>query len=251
MPTLDTTVNEGDAAHLATHDALATFYNTWNDPTIYTPASFAPLVHNQAASTITSGILSPARLGSGTPTSSNFLRGDGTWATPVAPPTGFEGYAPTDFALVSHTHPVTDFTATGTRSATTFLRGDNVWATPAQAVVLIPRDFYIDGAAVAGVQKPKVPWRGTWTLKEVSVIANTPPTGTSMIFDLLMNGASVWTSGQRLTLPAGQTTTQRTTTFTTSAVPDGAVFQLQVVQVGATVAGSDVTVTPWFQLVSP
>ncbi len=243
--------SEGDPAHIADHATLAAFNNVWNGLTVYTPASFAPLVHNQAASTITSGILSPARLGSGTPTSSNFLRGDGTWATPVAPPTGFEGYAPTDFALVSHTHPVTDFTATGTRSATTFLRGDNVWATPAQAVVLHSEPFYIDGAQVAGIQKPKNPMRGTWTLKEVSVIASTPPTGTSAIYDVLMNGASVWTSGQRLTLPAGQTTTQRTTTFTTSAVPDGAVFQLQVVQVGATVAGSDVTVKLWLQLVSP
>lgn len=31
-------------------------------------------------------------------------------------------------ANTSHTHPVTDLTATGTRDATTFLRGDNTWA---------------------------------------------------------------------------------------------------------------------------
>lgn len=30
----------------------------------------------------------------------------------------------------SHTHPVSDFTATGTASATTYLRGDGTWATP-------------------------------------------------------------------------------------------------------------------------
>lgn len=34
-------------------------------------------------------------------------------------------------ANVSHTHGVTDLTATGTRSSTTFLRGDNTWAVPA------------------------------------------------------------------------------------------------------------------------
>lgn len=32
-------------------------------------------------------------------------------------------------APLSHTHPVSDLTATGTRDATTFLRGDNTWAT--------------------------------------------------------------------------------------------------------------------------
>jgi len=34
-------------------------------------------------------------------------------------------------ANTSHTHGVTDLTATGTKSSTTFLRGDNTWATPA------------------------------------------------------------------------------------------------------------------------
>lgn len=33
-------------------------------------------------------------------------------------------------AAVSHTHGVTDMTATGTRDSTTYLRGDNTWATP-------------------------------------------------------------------------------------------------------------------------
>ena len=41
-----------------------------------------PLGHNQDASTITTGTVATARLGSGTANSSTFLRGDQTWAAP-------------------------------------------------------------------------------------------------------------------------------------------------------------------------
>lgn len=44
------------------------------------PLSFAPAVHTHDAAAIVSGVLAPARLGTGTPNSSVFLRGDGVWA---------------------------------------------------------------------------------------------------------------------------------------------------------------------------
>lgn len=41
-----------------------------------------PLAHNQDGNTITTGTVAAARLGSGTPSSANFLRGDSTWTAP-------------------------------------------------------------------------------------------------------------------------------------------------------------------------
>lgn len=49
---------------------------TWDGNTIYHSGN----THTHTASQITSGILSTARLGSGTANNSRFLRGDGTWA---------------------------------------------------------------------------------------------------------------------------------------------------------------------------
>ena len=47
-------------------------------------AFYAPTVHTHAAADITSGVMAVARLGTGTPSSSNYLRGDGAWTAAPA-----------------------------------------------------------------------------------------------------------------------------------------------------------------------
>lgn len=49
------------------------------------PSSFPPSVHVHAAADVTSGVFAVARLGTGTPTASVYLRGDGQWASVPIP----------------------------------------------------------------------------------------------------------------------------------------------------------------------
>lgn len=89
---------------------------------------YSPVGHTHAAADVTSGVFAVARLGSGTPSSGTYLRGDGQWI------------ATSNFASSTHTHAASDITSgtvatarlgSGTADSTTFLRGDGTWATPA------------------------------------------------------------------------------------------------------------------------
>lgn len=88
-------------------------------------SAFAAASHAHSGADITSGTVAAARLGSGTPTSSTYLRGDGAWSATSA------------FASATHTHAAADVTsgvfavdrlATGSASSSTYLRGDGVWS---------------------------------------------------------------------------------------------------------------------------
>jgi hypothetical protein len=132
-------------------------------------AFYAPTVHTHAAADITSGVIAVARLGTGTPSSSNYLRGDGAWtAAPVASVFGRTGavvavatdYTPAFIgaAAASHVHAAADITTgvmavarlgTGTPSSSNFLRGDGSWQVPAGGGSQTPWTSNIDAATFA------------------------------------------------------------------------------------------------------
>lgn len=77
----------------------------------------------------------------GTPDSTKFLRGDGTWTT-ISATTAWGSITGTlssqtdlqsalnNKAASSHSHTVSDISASGTPDSTTYLRGDGTWAAP-------------------------------------------------------------------------------------------------------------------------
>lgn len=98
------------------------------------PSTFPPSVHGHDASDIASGVIDPLRLGSGTPGSSVFLRGDGVWAGVTW---DLVSGKPSLFPPSAHVHQASDITTgtiatarlgAGTASSSTFLRGDQTWS---------------------------------------------------------------------------------------------------------------------------
>ncbi len=77
----------------------------------------------------------------------------------------------------------------------------------------------------------------------VDAIAQTGPVGAALLFDINLNGTTIWsTQANRITIADGKTTGSGTTFNTTTAVA-GDVLSIDVDQIGSTTPGTGVTVT--------
>lgn len=96
----------------------------------------ANTAHVHAAADVTSGVFTTARLGTGTPSAANYLKGDGSWSAIAQSDvtglvTSLAGKSDT-----GHTHAAADVTSgtfatarlgSGTANNTAYLRGDSTW----------------------------------------------------------------------------------------------------------------------------
>ncbi len=99
------------------------------------------------------------------------------------------------------------------------------------------------GTSCAVAANITVPYIAVWKAKfeKCFVAAKTAPAGAALIFDVKLNGVSIFGGGPKLQLADGATTGS-TTTFASTAVAEGGQITIDIVQVGSTTPGKDVSV---------
>ncbi len=119
--------------------------------------------------------------------------------------------------------------------------------TAAIAAILFPMPvsfvFAVGAPAAVGADKTThviMPYAGT--IVRSAAVAKTGPVGADLVFDVNLNGTTIWaTQANRLKIADGQTEGTQNT-FDTTAVAAGDTLSIDVDQVGSGTAGQDVGV---------
>lgn len=201
--------------------------------------------------TSTDAGLAPAS-GGGT---SNYLRADGTWATPPSASTDLtytagtrllESSTGTDVTLPLVSSANAGLAPASGGGTTNFLRADGTWATPPVATkdweILIAVSDEIT-ALTAGTSKVTFRMPRAVTLTDVRASVTTAPTGSTLIVDINEGGVSILST--KLSIDASEKTSTTAATpyvLSDTALADDAEITIDIDQIGSTVAGAGLKV---------
>jgi hypothetical protein len=104
--------------------------------------------------------------------------------------------------------------------------------------------FTVVGALVESTDvSPTLVVPQSLTIVKAYAAVKTAPTGQAAIFDINLNGTSIWNStpGNRVQIAASATTGTQTS-FDTTSLSEGDLLTLDIDQVGSTEVGQDVTI---------
>lgn len=122
-------------------------------------------------------------------------------------------------------------------------RADAVHAQPQPATVYHTLFFSIPGAQTTGTNKaPSIIMPYGATIQKAYAYARTAPTGAALIFDINKNGTTIWTTQANRLQIAATANSGTQTSFDVTALAENDRLDLDVDQIGSTIAGSDVTV---------
>ena len=119
------------------------------------------------------------------------------------------------------------------------------WTTPPAPILTFSlTSFYKSNTLVVTTGTNRLPIDGVYTIVGTRLMVGTAPTGANIIIDVKKNGTTIYTTqANRPTIVAGQNAGGPGATPDVTALAAGDYLTVDIIQVGSTTAGSDLTVS--------
>lgn len=118
------------------------------------------------------------------------------------------------------------------------------WVTPVRTLRFSLTSFFKSNTLTTTTGTSRLPIDGTYTIVGTQLMVGTAPTGAGIIIDVKKNGATIYTTqANRPTIAANQTAGGPGATPDVTSLAAGDYLTVDIVQIGSTIAGADLTVS--------